>query len=399
MSASAATTSAPTARENPYEYWIEPSEIEKCEILFSFNATYSVNNEKTVDVIEEIWAPAIGKFNNATKTFKGSYAEERNDDKYSIDTKCEIYFDPGVNQVIGFKMSGTESGGNCKTNFKVDATNQECFIPRSHFCNLKLDNPEIVPPLSEEEINLIEQAYKKISFFGMHGTEICDRCIKSLEVNAACEKDKKTKRTKLTDYECGAYSFINIKFAGCLPELPAYEGKCSWFGGKNDTGVDKVLREEFYEKHVGEYTPADFTYEEFYKNKKAREEFNKWMNDRAAFFGNWKDAGWEGTGLDCGPARNLDTENDYFCAMRWQQPYADKGKLGYQHWWREQKVKVTNPATNKSVLVRPVDWGPHEKKTGRTIDLSNKSLNDIGAETDDWLKICWADQNAPLGLC
>jgi hypothetical protein len=386
-------TSAAPAKENPYEHWIEPSELKKCEILFSFNALYSVDgiNAKTT---EEIWTTAEGKFNKTRNTFEGSYKEEDDKSNYKIDAECTIFFDPGVNEVIGLKMSGTECSGNCELNFKIDATKKECVIPRLYTYQLKLDDPEIKAELSEEEIEFVEQFYRQNTFFIIIERETCE-CVKLLEIDVACKEDKKTKRVKLTDYKCDDESFMHIKFEGFLPELPAYEGKCSHFGGKNDTGVDKVLREKFYDTNLGKFG-SNFlmSYKEFYKIKEVREEFDKWMNKKPR-------SEWEGTGLDCGKARDLDTENDYFCAMRWHdrhtQNYGEKGKPGHQHWWREQKIKVTNPATKKSAVVRPVDWGPNED-IDRVIDVSNKTLNVLGAGTDDWVEICFADPKAPLGL-
>ena len=98
-----------------------------------------------------------------------------------------------------------------------------------------------------------------------------------------------------------------------------------------------------------------------------------------------------------------DTKNDYFCAMRWQDNVTEdynpvRGKPGHQHWWREQKIKVTNPATGNSTIVRPVDWGPNVT-TGRAIDLSHRAMEEINATTDvTWVEMCIVDSDTPLGL-
>jgi hypothetical protein len=236
--------------------------------------------------------------------------------------------------------------------------------------------------------------------FGSWGAKMKDS-VKSIEDREISTIKNKIEET-VSLVNCSYYndSYMFIKFDGYLPKLPAYKGKCSWFGGKNDTGIDVTLRKKFYEEHVGEYTSAEFTYEEFYKNNTVREEFDKWMNERVAFFRTYEEAGWEGTALDCGPARNLDTENNYFCAMRWHnrttERYGDRGKPGHQHWWRAQKIKVTNPATRKSIIVRPVDWGPNVT-THRVIDLSHRAMEEIGAETDTYVEMCLVDSNTHLG--
>lgn len=194
----------------------------------------------------------------------------------------------------------------------------------------------------------------------------------------------------------GFYSFnektvrcVEIKMKGLL-EGKTVSGKCSWFGGKDDLGIDKKLRQEYHYK----FAPIGVSYEDFFKSKKRKEEFNKWMDERREFFGGWKEANWEGTALGFGPARELDTENKYFCAMRWPLPYPKEG-LGSKVWLRNQKIKVTYKG--KSVIVQPVDWGPNQT-TGRIIDLSYRAKEDIGAITDRGeVEIAFATPNTKLG--
>lgn len=89
--------------------------------------------------------------------------------------------------------------------------------------------------------------------------------------------------------------------------------------------------------------------------------------------------------------------------MRWHDKETEDynsndWKPGHQHWWREQKVKVTNTANNISVIVAPVDWGPRGD-TDRIIDLSEIAIETLGAGTDTTtVEVCLVDSDTPLGL-
>jgi rare lipoprotein A len=52
------------------------------------------------------------------------------------------------------------------------------------------------------------------------------------------------------------------------------------------------------------------------------------------------------------------------------------------------KLKVTNPATGKTVVVRINDRGPFIK--GRTLDLSKAAAQQIGLISRGHGKVCWA---------
>ena len=87
----------------------------------------------------------------------------------------------------------------------------------------------------------------------------------------------------------------------------------------------------------------------------------------------------------------------YYCAMRWeyrqQHMSAEEGK----RWWANKKIAVTNPANNKTVVVRAVDYGPHEN-TGLAIAISPGAAEAIGIETGQEVVIAFADEKAQLGL-
>lgn len=76
-----------------------------------------------------------------------------------------------------------------------------------------------------------------------------------------------------------------------------------------------------------------------------------------------------------GLARRLNP-NAFYIAMRWDYDMTPKATL------RSAFVKVTNPATSKFVLARPVDWGPNIK-TGRMADLSQGVLDALALTTDN----------------
>lgn len=96
--------------------------------------------------------------------------------------------------------------------------------------------------------------------------------------------------------------------------------------------------------------------------------------------------------LDPSPERLADRPEDYYyAAMRFD--YSPNGKP----FWREARLLVVNPANGAAVVVRPIDWGPHTR-TGRIVDLSPRSLEDLGLETDDQALVAFAAPDAPLGV-
>jgi hypothetical protein len=125
-------------------------------------------------------------------------------------------------------------------------------------------------------------------------------------------------------------------------------GKCSWFGGPDDTGVD-----------------ADeglaFLYD---------------VDDAPELFLAYQPTGT--TGL----ARRLDPSTSYI-AMRFD----------YENQWSKKELasgkimfSVHAPKTGKRYKARPADWGPHTD-TGRVADLSPALLDALGIETDDEVEI------------
>ncbi len=91
----------------------------------------------------------------------------------------------------------------------------------------------------------------------------------------------------------------------------------------------------------------------------------------------------------------------WYVAMRW--PYV--GNLSAQdaaaakNWWKDRRILVVSEKTQKAVVLRAADWGPHVD-TGRVIDVSPTALNALGIATDDIVNIAFAEKSgktAPLG--
>lgn len=126
------------------------------------------------------------------------------------------------------------------------------------------------------------------------------------------------------------------------------EGKCSWFGGPNDTtGVSPSENLAFI------YT----------------------TEDKPVLFLSYQPTGT--TGL----ARRLNPDEPYV-ACRW--PYDSETKAKWREVLLKEMALVHAPSTGKSIKCYPADWGPHEEKTGgRVADLSPSALEYLGIETDD----------------
>jgi len=129
-------------------------------------------------------------------------------------------------------------------------------------------------------------------------------------------------------------------------------GKCSWFGGPNDSGVaaDEGLALFSLPQDLAALDPEG----------------------RALFLAQQP----HGT---TGAARRLDPQA-FYCAMRWDYAATSRAYL------RRATVRVTNPRTGQSIAVRPADWGPNAH-TIRLIDLSPGALAALGLETDETVNV------------
>jgi hypothetical protein len=124
-------------------------------------------------------------------------------------------------------------------------------------------------------------------------------------------------------------------------------GRCSWFGGPADEGVDP--------------------------------------DEGLAFFFDYLDAPHlflpEQPPGTTGLARRLDPSKPYV-AYRWDYNLTPKSMLQDPR----LRVLVRSPRTKKQALAWPSDWGPHED-TGRVCDLSPGLMESLGLKTDDIAEI------------
>jgi hypothetical protein len=87
----------------------------------------------------------------------------------------------------------------------------------------------------------------------------------------------------------------------------------------------------------------------------------------------------------------------FYCAMRWEYRVQGKSPEEGKRWWANKKILVTNPVNGNQVVVRAVDYGPHEN-TGLTISLSPAALEALALEIGGEVNIEFADQKALLGV-
>jgi len=86
----------------------------------------------------------------------------------------------------------------------------------------------------------------------------------------------------------------------------------------------------------------------------------------------------------------------FYCAMRWNYHVEHLSPEEVKRWWANRKLLVTNKKNNSAVIVRAVDYGPHEK-TGFDISISPGAAEALGVEVGDEVDIALADPKSPLG--
>lgn len=87
----------------------------------------------------------------------------------------------------------------------------------------------------------------------------------------------------------------------------------------------------------------------------------------------------------------------FYCAMRWDYHVQGRSPEEGKRWWANKKILVINPANGSRVVVRAVDYGPHEN-TGLTISLSPGAIGALGIDIGDEVEISFADQKAHQGV-
>lgn len=87
----------------------------------------------------------------------------------------------------------------------------------------------------------------------------------------------------------------------------------------------------------------------------------------------------------------------FYCSMRWNYHVEHLTPEEVKRWWANKKLLVTNSKNGVAVIVRAVDYGPHEN-TGLDIGVSPGAAAALGVEVGDEVDIALADTKLPLGL-
>jgi cell wall-associated NlpC family hydrolase len=94
-------------------------------------------------------------------------------------------------------------------------------------------------------------------------------------------------------------------------------------------------------------------------------------------------------------ARTLNPKS-FYCAMRWNYHLEHMSPEEAKRWWANKKILVTNVRNGASIVVRAVDYGPHEN-TGLDISLSPGGAEALSVEIGDEVDIAFADPSSKLG--
>ena len=106
---------------------------------------------------------------------------------------------------------------------------------------------------------------------------------------------------------------------------------------------------------------------------------------KVGIFGGPKDRGFkpdDKLALPTGPyfayelVRNLNPKS-FYCSMRWDYHLQHMSPEEGKRWWANKKLLITNPANGNAVVVRAVDYGPHEN-TGLDIGISPGAAEALG---------------------
>jgi hypothetical protein len=86
----------------------------------------------------------------------------------------------------------------------------------------------------------------------------------------------------------------------------------------------------------------------------------------------------------------------FYCAMRWNYHVEHMSPEEVKRWWANKKLLVTNANNGNAVVVRAVDYGPHEN-TGLDIGISPGAAEALGVEIGAEVDIALADPKSALG--
>lgn len=167
-----------------------------------------------------------------------------------------------------------------------------------------------------------------------------------------------------------------------MKEPAMFAGKCSGYGGKDDSG-DR-LEWQAYLPWVDRKKVSPKQYAEMYRNVIAKDERGQELLDYDAML---RDTAWaKTTGVGgvpgtAGLSWYMRTDAALFCALPVKTDEVLKAINGGRALF---DVYVYNHRTKKWCICKLADYGPHPK-TGRRIDLSQFALRTLGAKTDDKL--------------
>jgi hypothetical protein len=98
-------------------------------------------------------------------------------------------------------------------------------------------------------------------------------------------------------------------------------------------------------------------------------------------------------------------QSAYFASMRWgyeatgptgaASNFTTAQKRTAEAWWGRQRLLVSNPATNKGVVVEIVSWGPQD--SSKQMQLSDAAKAAIGVQDDAFVDITFATTQLPTG--
>lgn len=86
----------------------------------------------------------------------------------------------------------------------------------------------------------------------------------------------------------------------------------------------------------------------------------------------------------------------FYCAMRWNYHVEHLTPEEVKRWWANKKLLVTNTKNGNAVVVRAVDYGPHEN-SGLDLSVSPGAAAALEVEVGDEVDVALADAKLPLG--
>ena len=89
--------------------------------------------------------------------------------------------------------------------------------------------------------------------------------------------------------------------------------------------------------------------------------------------------------------------NHFYCAMRWDYRQNHMSAEEGKRWFANKKIRVINPRNGVAVILRAVDYGPHES-TGLIMSISPAAAEALGLADDDEIKCEFADQKSRFGI-